>query len=270
MNPLLARTRLYRPWAITRAGWESARFWIEDRLAQELARTVKPTVAAEIQASTRGFDPFGDPIPGMTISGDIATIPVVGIISQDLSGWEKMFGFVDLNDICNEMQMANANPAVTTIRLQVNSPGGSVAGLPEAANLIAESTKRCVAVTDGMICSAAYWLVAGCYSIEATCVIADIGAIGVYQPLIDYSRFYQQSGVDVEILKSGQFKGEGYPGTRMSDAYKQQLQDEVDYIGTIFRSFVSYHRRSIKMSDMQGQSFLAAEAATRGFVDIAP
>jgi len=69
-------------------------------------------------------------------------------------------------DLCNDgMQNfgakiveANGNPEVDGIVLLIDSPGGSVDGTPELANIIKNSSKPIVAFGDGTVASAAMWI----------------------------------------------------------------------------------------------------------------
>ncbi len=258
-------------WAITQAGWETARYNLMERPAQGF----KPGglfshADGRLCASTRGSDIFGNAIPGMEINGGVATIPIKGVIAANIGAWEKNWGFVDVNDLDHELELAAGSPKVDEIRLAFDSPGGYIVGVPDLAEKIAsinESEKEVNAFALGQCCSAAYWLAAGAYSITAG-KTSDVGSIGVYQPIEDYSRMYKNAGVDVELIKSGEFKGQGYPGTPYSEEYKAHLQAEVDTLFGWFAGHVTSNRLGVESDSMKGQSFLGEEAFRRGLVDI--
>ena len=111
-----------------------------------------------------------------------------------------------------------ANPNVQRIVLDIDSPGGTVAGTPEAAAQIAAANKvkRVDAWTGNLMCSAAYYLAAGCRGVYAA-PSATVGSIGVYLPVVDRSEMYKAMGVKVDIIKSGKYKGMGFPGTSLTD-----------------------------------------------------
>jgi ClpP class serine protease len=223
--------------------------------------------AIQVEASSRGYNLFDEPIPGMEIEGGIARIPVHGVLLKGADIIDKTFGFTDPDDVRRDIDAALADGFVKSIELHFDSPGGTVSGIPGLANHIAGSTKRIEAKADGQLCSAAYWLAAGCYSIEAT-RDSDVGSIGVYQPMEDYSRMYKAAGIDVELAKTGKHKGAGYPGVPITEEQKAHFQAEVDVIGSWFFGHVNAHRQGISPDSMEGQSFLADEAGRRGLVDI--
>lgn len=261
-----------KPWAITRAGWETARYNLTERTLDAVRpqRALFDHGADCLGLSTRGTDLFGNPIDGMFIVDGVANIPVQGVIAANIGPWEKTFGFVDVNDLDTELELAVGSPHVDEVRFIFDSPGGYIVGVPELATKISDvndNEKKVTAVAQGMCCSAAYWLAAGAYSIEAA-KTSDVGSIGVYQPIIDYSRLYQNAGVDVELAKSGKFKGQEYPGTPVSDEYKAHVQSEVDTIFGWFAGHVTKYRPSVSADTMQGQSFMGEESFRRGLVDI--
>jgi signal peptide peptidase SppA len=197
----------------------------------------------------------------------LATIPIIGLVGHRIGMLEKTCGVVDVRDIRNNVKAALDNPLVETIVFDVNSPGGTVTGVPELASYIAEAAKKkkCVAFTDTLMASAAYYLMAGVDEIIAT-PSADIGSVGVYQALLDVSQLYEDMGVKVELFKDGEYKAMGIEGIPLTDKQRELLQSEVNKISVMFKGFVKQYR---KVSDetLQGQTFMGFDAAKNGLVD---
>jgi protease-4 len=116
-----------------------------------------------------------------------------------------------------------------------------------------------------MMCSAAYWLASGASAIVAT-PSADVGSIGVYLPVLDVTGYYDNLGVKVELLKSGDLKAPGFPGTSLSDAQRADLQAGVDAVYGMFTRHVKAHRRTGDEA-MRGQSMMGEQAHAVGLVD---
>jgi len=158
---------------------------------------------------------------------------------------------------------------VTTILLDVDSPGGVVGGVPELADLIADvdETKRVTAFTEGQMCSAAYWLACGAREIIAT-PSSEVGSIGVYMPWMDSTAAFAAQGVKVEVIKNtgGTFKGMGMPGTSLTDDQRAHLQDRVDEIFGMFADHVTANRHT-STEAMRGQTFMGKSAKKAGLVD---
>jgi len=211
----------------------------------------------------------GDGLPEglLQITGDIAVLNISGPITQRIPNlWKELCGMTDLDDMTRAFKDAEASPRVSGIILNIDSPGGSVTGTPEFGNLVANCTKPVVAFTDSMCDSAAYWIAAGADEIVST-ESASVGCIGVYMAFLDQSRAIEARGMDVELFKTGAFKGMGYPGTSLNEEQRALLQAEVDDIHAWFTGHVSEHRNVSGEDTFEGQDFGGAEAKRRGLVD---
>ncbi len=222
--------------------------------------------AAKLFAAGRASDKLPEGL--MQIQGDIAIINVCGPITQRISGFMKeMCGMTDLDDMTRAFKDAEASPRIRGILLNIDSPGGSVTGVPEFGNLVANCRKPVVAFTDSMCDSAAYWIAAGAKEIVAT-ESASVGCIGVYMAYLDQSKRMEMAGLDVELFKTGTFKGMGYPGTSLTEEHRALLQAEVDDIHQWFVGHVNAHRQTSGEDTFQGQDFTGREALKRGLIDM--
>ena len=203
----------------------------------------------------------------LTIQGDVAVLNISGPITQRVPNiWKELCGMTDLDDMTRAFKDAEASPRVAGIVLNIDSPGGSVTGVPEFGNLIADCTKPVVAFTDSMCDSAAYWIAAGADEIVST-ESASVGCIGVYMAFLDKTRALEAQGLDVELFKTGVFKGMGYPGTSLTEEHRALLQAEVDEIHEWFTGHVSEHRNITGEDTFEGQDFSGRNAKGRGLVD---
>ena len=247
-----------KPWLVTPLAHSSIRRLFETRY-QATAKTENELV-----------DIFGDDQPEMTVEDGIAIIPIHGIIGRGLGKLEKVCGAVDTEDIANNIAVALENPDVTAILLDINSPGGTVNGVPECANIIAlaNEVKPVMAYSDGEACSAAMWLASSARACYGS-VSAEWGSVGVYLPWIDETAAYAQDGYKVELIKNtgGDFKGAGYPGTALTPEQKAELQRGVDQIFAMFSAHVLDRRGPVNPNALRGQTFLSAEAKKMGLID---
>ena len=199
----------------------------------------------------------------------VAVIEVHGIIGKNLSQLETMCGGVDVNSIEDAIDAGLADPAVSSILLHFDSPGGVVTGVPELAACIreADQVKPVYGFTDGQCCSAAYWLASQCRALACT-VSADVGSIGVYMALCDDSAWWQKEGYKLELIKAGAHKAAGISGQPLHPADRALMQADVDAIYGMFTGDVRAGRGA-DMADqtMQGQTFMGANALAVGLVD---
>lgn len=257
----LIQTLYYDPALITPHAHASVRQLLEQRLGDGLAGT---PIARE-----PGQDWCGNEVEveEMEIRDGIAYIPVGGVVGQDLSPFDRGSGAVDVLDVMKELRDCERDPMVRGIVLDVDSPGGMITGTPECADVVAACKKPVYAYTRGVMASAAYWIASACDGIFTTRSAA-VGSIGVYVPVIDVSQMYEQRGVKVELIKAGAYKGDGYPGTKLSKEGRAQLQTRVNTIYAMFTAQVRATRGDgIADETMQGQVFVGEEAVQLGLVD---
>jgi protease-4 len=217
------------------------------------------------------FSLFAPPNNEYSVNQGIALIPIQGVIGKGLSKIEKSCGAVGVEDITAMLNTAMADNNVRGILLCINSPGGSVPGVPELADKVAAAAKikPIFVFVDELCASAAYWIAAGATGIYAT-PSADVGSIGVYMPFWDVSAYYAEQGIAVELIKAGELKGTGYEGTSLDEKGRAYLQEGVDDIYKMFTGFVATYRGA-ELPAMQGQTFIAAKALDAKLIDqIAP
>ena len=258
----IIETVYFQPWSITRDGWMA----VHKILAPYLAGKEPP----KIKADDGETDFFGNAIPKMQITPEgVAIIPIIGTLIHHASLMDKLCGACSYDDVKNDLRDALGQANLKKIVLHIASPGGMCMGATETAELITQIREmgyRIEAVTDELIGSAAYYLAAGCDKISCT-PSALVGSIGTFAAILDESLAFEMEGLKMEVIKSGEFKGAGIPGTKLSDAQRAEMQSRVDLYAKLFRDHVSKYRPVIDKADMQGQAFIGAEAVARGFAD---
>ena len=199
--------------------------------------------------------------------GSYGIIPIVGVIGKGLSPLDKMTGAVDLNDISDDIDEYFDDIEVKTIIFHIDSPGGVVGGVEELARKISNLKKPTIAYTDGMMCSAAYWLGSSADRVIAS-PSASVGSIGVYMNLIDVSQAYADMGVKAVVIKSSAtpYKGAGLEGTSLSPEQIAYFQKEVDDIYNDFVGSVKTKRSMASDEAMKGQSMSGKIASSMGLL----
>ena len=203
--------------------------------------------------------------------GAIAVIPIVGPISHRSSPLSWLFGGVSTADISGALRQVVADPGISAIVLDIDSPGGDVAGVDELATEIyqARQKKPVTALCNCLCASAAYYLAS-----QASEIIASpsslTGSIGVYVVVEDDSRMLDKLGINLQLIKYGDNKADGAVGP-LSDSGRDHLQKLVNTYGRAFEAAVA-RGRGIKQSDVhdkfgQGHVFDARRAANLGMAD---
>jgi signal peptide peptidase SppA len=207
---------------------------------------------------------FG-PKPVMIKSGDLAVIPVKGVIGSGLTELEKMMGATDIDDIQEMLEEAERDPGVETIIFDFDTPGGTVTGVPEMAARIRACKKRTIGWTCKQSCSAGMWLMSQCDEVFVS-PSSVVGSIGVYIPIYDMKAAYAEEGITVDLIKAGWAKGAGYTGTSMTPEQRKLFQDDVDEMHKWFIMDIKSVRTYAEEADMQGQCWSGKKGAEKNLV----
>ena len=204
--------------------------------------------------------------------GAVAVIPVYGVLMPRADSLDEMSGATSLQSLQKAFRGALADAQVKTILLDVDSPGGSVAGVDELSSEIfaARGSKKIVAIADYQMASAAYYIASAASEVIAS-PSSDTGSIGVISLHLDLSKAAEMEGVKPTFITYGQYKAEGNQLEPLSDPARQFWQQRVNEYGDMFVKAVARNRgtttRDVKDNFGQGRSFGAREAKARGLVD---
>ena len=229
---------------------------------------------ASIGTPIEGRQPSHDDRPRMEIrAGGLGVVPVRGMITRAAAEIRYWWGAaaVSPDEVSEDLRAALEDPRVQTIVLDVDSPGGTISGVPDLADALhaAAQQKKLCAFGDELVCSAAYWLASQADSITTT-QATEVGSIGVYRVLYDASRAYEDRGVKVVVVRSGEHKGVGVFGAPLSDAQIAVEQELIDRAADMFIAAVSRGRDMPEDQARQlatGRSWFAAQAVSSGLID---
>jgi signal peptide peptidase SppA len=180
-------------------------------------------------------------------------------------------GLTSYEGIKAQLDAALADAKVSTIVLDVHSPGGEVIGAFELGDAVraAAAVKPVVAVANGMMASAAYAIAAGATRIVAS-PSSVVGSIGVVMMHADYSKKLDKDGVTVTLLHAGAHKVDGNPFEPLTDQVKADLQGEINAIYDQFVASVASGRRGMSPAAIRGTEarvFIGAKAVDVGLAD---
>lgn len=205
----------------------------------------------------------------------IAVLPIVGVIAHRAAMVEDISGprGTGTDALTQQLRAALADPDVSAIVFDVDSPGGGVYGVAELAAEIraARGKKPMVAVANAMAGSAAYWLAAQADELVVT-PSGTVGSIGVYSMHQDLSKMLEQKGVATSFIHAGRHKVEGNPFEPLSDEARTKVQADVD---TYYAAFVDAvaRGRGVSRAVARGEAFgegrmlLADDAVANGLAD---
>jgi signal peptide peptidase SppA len=217
------------------------------------------------------FEPGDDEFDGTTItamdlryerkpgkvyhqSGAIAVIPVEGTLVHKYGDVDPSCGMTGYDGIARKLQAAIADPEISGILLDINSPGGEVDGVSDLGQQIADCPKPIWGIADAMAYSAAYWLGSQCDRLYMSDT-GGVGSIGVVMMHVDWSKALADEGVAVTLIHAGAHKVDGNPYAPLPDDVRTAYQSEVEDLRMKFASAVASGR------GMKVDAVLATEAA---------
>lgn len=204
-------------------------------------------------------------------AGTVAVIPVTGLlVPRSLSTW---FGTIGGQDgLRRTISAAARNPDVSAIVLDVDSPGGIVAGTAETAETVraAAASKPVVAVANPLAASAAYWIAAQASEVVAV-PGADVGSIGIVVAHQNVSRLQERMGVETTLIRAGKYKAEANPFEPLGEEARAAIQERVDAAYAAFVDDVARGRKTtakaVREGFGEGRVVEARRALSLGMVD---
>lgn len=249
------------------------RFWALDAgTAETVLRGIEIGLADRPDNAGARVMASDDPGSSMSVRRDsVAVVGIDGPLSRaTVTSWWGDVLATGYDAIKSTLAVLLNDPGVSAILLNIDSPGGSVAGVQELADFIADAAKKkpMAAFTNGLMASAAYWLGSSTGRVYAT-ETAEVGSIGVIMTLFDQRRALDKAGLGVHVISSGRLKAAGNPNLELSEEQRLYFQGQADGIHAVFRGSVA-SRMGLDLEQAEawgdGQVFLAGAALEKGLV----
>ena len=200
----------------------------------------------------------------------IAVIPVHGTLVRRALGMEAASGLTSYGEISAMLDAALADPSVTGILLDVDSPGGEAGGVFELAGRVraADAVKPIWSIASDAAFSAAYAIASAASRVYVT-QTAGVGSIGVIAMHVDQSARDAQEGYRYTAITAGDQKNDLSPHQPLDKEASARLQAEVDRLYGIFVDHVSEMRKleSRFVRSTQAGLYFGPEAVTAGLAD---
>jgi len=196
--------------------------------------------------------------PSLSFGDKIGVIPINGVIKDPDKITEQLIAFRKDNQI-------------KAIILKINSPGGGVGPSQEIYSETRRTaqTKRVIASFGSLAASGAYYI-----ATAADKIIANpgtlTGSIGVLMEFIRVEELLKKIGIEMQVIKSGEFKDIGSPNRKMTERERKLLMNLIEDIRNQFVTAVALGRnmpteKVLEFAD--GRVFSGKEAKELGLVD---
>lgn len=200
----------------------------------------------------------------------VAVLPVQGPLIRYATMFSQISGATSYDMLAQDFEKAVNDASVTSIVLNIDSPGGEANGVSEFADMIAAArgTKPIVAYVGGMGASAAYWIASAADEI----VINDtalLGSIGTIMNVTDTKEKDAKNGVKNYTIVSSQS-----PYKRIDASTEEgqgRLQTLVNSLSDVFIAKVAANRgvdtETVMQNFGQGDVLVGQAAVTAGLAD---
>ena len=196
--------------------------------------------------------------PDLSISNKIGVIHIEGTISDPEPVLSQLVEFRD-------------DRKIKAIILRINSPGGGVGASQEIYSEVKKTnrTKKVIVSLGGTAASGGYYIASAGDKIVASPGTLT-GSIGVIMEFIQIQELFKKIGVNLEVLKSGEYKDIGSPYRELTEKDKDLLIDLISDIQEQFIDAVAKGRNmpAEKVREIaDGRILTGAMAKDLGLVD---
>ena len=178
---------------------------------------------------------------------------------------------IDSDPYIKSIREIRESDSVKAVVVRINSPGGAVATSQEVYEELKSlgETIPVIASMGTVAASGGYYIACAAATIYANPGTIT-GSIGVIAQFASYEQLLKWAKVEVEVIKSGEFKDLGSPLRKMPEAEKAYLQTLIDSVHSQFKDTVSEKRnlspaKVASLSD--GKIFTGSRAKELGLVD---
>jgi signal peptide peptidase SppA len=199
----------------------------------------------------------------------VAVLSLTGTLQKQRASMSSSTSTVEAR---RELRAAVGDPEIGAILLAIDSPGGTSAGTQELFDEIrkAATQKPVFAFINDLGASAAYWVASGADFIS-TNRGGLVGSIGTYAVVQDFSALAAKEGVKVHVVKAGNMKGAGVPGTEVTADQLSEVQRIVNAANSRFLEGVASSRGTKLTQSIEtiadGRVHPANEALALGLID---
>ncbi len=202
---------------------------------------------------------------------NVAILDISGSLVPKDSWINRYYGRVSYEEI-RGASLAALKAGADAMLVNLDTGGGAATGIMELSDFWNELDKKMAiyTYTGTNMLSGGYWLGSMGRRIYAN-QMAMVGSIGVITAHFSYARALKESGVDVTMIRAGEFKALGSPYEKLDDVAQAEIQSRLNRTYEMFTGHVSAERnipvdRLIETA-AEGRVFMAVDAIEVGLVD---
>jgi signal peptide peptidase SppA len=243
-------------------------YWfITDTKAEVIGAVVSKIFSGEVQANMALLAPSKIDIK---TTGGVAVVKLHGTMGKHLKSASS--GGVSTDEFRATIERLKSDDSVGAVVLDIDSPGGSVHGVEQAAAAVRalRQSKPVYAIANDTMASAAYYIGSAATKVfvQPTSIVGSVGTLAMGMSL---SRKLEREGVDVHIVKSGSLKAINNEAEPIDNGRVPHLEKNVNFYNSQFQRAVRLNRPHLTDENMEtiatGDTFNADESVQVGLAD---
>jgi signal peptide peptidase SppA len=203
------------------------------------------------------------------LAGGVGLIEASGTLAPKANMMMEFSGGISAQQLAHHVETVANDNGARSILLALDSPGGNVLGIPEAADAVyrASQKKPVVVLASEQLTSAGYWIGSAASAVYVTGPVVTVGSIGVL-----VSRTFDPTSPKVEeVITAGKYKALTRAKEPLSADARQLVQSDVDYVYSLFVDQVARNRGTTSAAVLEnmaeGRVFRGQQAIDAGLVD---
>lgn len=257
--------------------------WGMDQIAAQARHEVDRRKAARAGGASRALR---DEPPSNKIFEEQAGVAIIEISGTLTKNWglDSYSGFTGYDGIKTKFVAAMEDDDIDAILLDIDSPGGAVAGCFDTVDLMhayrLDNRKPVWAIANEQACSAAYaFLTVAEPGGRFAPRTGEVGSIGVLLLHADVQKAMAMEGVKVTIFRAGKWKAEGNAYEDIAKETAERIQETLDdmrelFIDTVARNLSADGAKKDEIEalkkivrDTEALTYIGAHARDIGLVD---
>lgn len=247
-------------------------FWLQSQvIGQPMAMTAEHLKSlVETISANRFVLPRNRKTGARITDKGTAIVEIHGVLVNRSPVLGSFWGLTAYEGLAEQFRRLATHDDVKRIVLDINSPGGLVAGIrgcTEALERLADK-KPVYAISHDMAYSAGYWI--ACLARELS-VTPDggVGSIGVRSGHVSYAESLDRAGIQVTTFTAGATKADGNPYALLTDGEAAEHQFKIERDNDRFIAHVAAHRplSEGQIRDTDARTFVGEDALASGLAD---
>ena len=201
-------------------------------------------------------------------TSDTAQSIAILSIKNPIVKHDQFCGPQGTKSMMRELNSILKDDSIAGVVLDIDSGGGQVSGTPEFYDYLKAYSKPVVAYTDGLMCSAAYYIASAASHIIANKRADAIGSIGAYAQILDLEGYYEKMGAKIHTMYASKSteKNKAYREV-LAGNHKEYIKEELDPIVEDFIFDIKAARSGISEDVFKGAVYNSAVSLEKGLID---